>query len=149
MRRLIALAVVALSALAAPKDSGTTTLKDVQPAGTPDKKQKQQYDLFFVSSTGKDITCRTPENKSVKATDLVVGSTVNYKIEEEKAKLKTSAGKEFSCVIVRVANAAANAAKSGFFLPLPYASRFCGRANADPSAPKSRTPSRAPCSAIC
>ena len=111
MRRLIALAVIALGALAAPNDSGTTTLKDVQPAGTPDKKQKQQYDLFFVSSTGKDYTCRTSESKSVKATDLVVGSTVNYKIDEEKAKLKTSAGKEFSCVIVRVANAAANAGK--------------------------------------
>ena len=111
MRRLIALAVVALGALAAPKDSGTTTLKDVKPAGTPDKNQKQQYDLFFVSSAGKDYTCRTSEKKSIKATELVVGSTVNYKIEEEKAKLKTSAGKEFGCVIVRVANAAPNGAK--------------------------------------
>ena len=64
-----------------------------------------------MSSTGKDYTCRTSESKSVKATDLVVGSTVNYKIDEEKAKLKTSAGKEFSCVIVRVANAVANTGK--------------------------------------
>ena len=107
MRRCFAVTVIALSALAATKDSGTTTLKDVQPAGTTDKKHKQQYDLSFVSSTGKDYTCRTSEKKEVKATDLVVGSTVNYQVNGDKGKLKTSAGKEVSCVIVRVANAAA------------------------------------------
>ena len=116
MHRLIALTAlmtVALSAVAATKDSGTTTLKEVQPAGTTDKKQKhQRYDLSFVSSTtGMDYTCRTGEKTSVKATDFVVGSTVNYKINGDKAKVKTAAGKEVSCVIVRVAQAAATASK--------------------------------------
>ncbi len=111
MRRLIALTtltIVALSAVAATKESGTTTLKDVQPAGTTDKKHKhQQYDVSFLSSTGKDYTCRTSQKASVKATDLVVGSNVNYQVNGDKGKLKTTAGKQLSCTIVRVANAAA------------------------------------------
>jgi gentisate 1,2-dioxygenase len=111
MRRLIALAVltmIALSAVAGPKDSGTTTLKDVQPVGVTDKKHKhQQYDLSFVTSTGKDYTCRTGEKTSVKATDLVVGSNVNYQVDGNKGKVKTSVGKQLSCTIVRVANVAA------------------------------------------
>lgn len=113
MRRLIALAVLTMitsGMRAASKESGTTTLKDVQPAGTTDKKQKhQRYDLSFVSSTGKDYTCRTGEKTSVKATDFVVGSTVNYQINGDKGKLKTTAGKQVSCTIVRVANATASA----------------------------------------
>ena len=113
MRRLIALAVLTMVASgmqAASKESGTTTLKDVQPAGTTDKKQKhQRYDLSFVSSTGKDYTCRTGEKTSVKATDFVVGSTVNYQINGDKGKLKTTGGKQVSCTIVRVANATASA----------------------------------------
>jgi hypothetical protein len=109
MRRLNALTVVtivALSAAAATKDTGSTTLKDVQPAGVTDKKHKhQQFDLSFTSSTGKDYVCRTGEKTSVKATDLVVGSNVNYEVDGHKGKLKTSAGKKFSCTIVRVAMA--------------------------------------------
>ena len=111
MRRLIALTtltIVTLSAVAATKESGTTTLKDVQPVGTTDKKHKnQQYDVSFVSSTGKDYTCRTSQKTSVKATDLVVGSDVNYQLNGDKGKLKTSGGKQLSCKIVRVANVAA------------------------------------------
>jgi gentisate 1,2-dioxygenase len=110
MRRLIALAVltmVAFSALPGTKDSGTTTLKDVQPVGITDKKHKhQQYDLSFATLAGKDYTCRTGEKTSVKATDLVVGSNVNYQVDGNKAKLKTSAGKQLSCTVVRVANVA-------------------------------------------
>lgn len=113
MRRFIALvllATVCSSMPAATKEAGTTTLKDVQPAGTTDKKQKhQRYDLSFVSSTGKEYTCRTAEKTSVKATDFVVGSTVTYEVKGDKGKLKTSAGKQVSCTIVRVANATANA----------------------------------------
>ncbi|MBV8810244.1 MAG: hypothetical protein JO033_16360 [Acidobacteriaceae bacterium] len=112
MRRLIALTMltmVALNAVAGAKDSGTTTLKDVQPVGVTDKKHKhQQYDLSFISSTGKDYTCRTGEKTSVKATDLVVGSNVNYQVDGNKGKMKTSAGKQFSCTIVRVAIAPAS-----------------------------------------
>lgn len=111
MRRLIGLTVltmVTLSAVAATKDSGTTTLKDVQPAGITDKKHKhQQFDLSFVTSTGKDYTCRTAEKTKVKATDLLVGSNVNYQVDGNKAKVKTSAGKQLSCTIVRAANVAA------------------------------------------
>jgi gentisate 1,2-dioxygenase len=99
------LMMVTLSAGAATKDSGSTTLKDVQPVGVTDKKHKhQQYDLSFVSSTGKDYTCRTGEKTSVKATDFVVGSNVNYHVDGNKGKVKTSAGKQVSCMIVRVAN---------------------------------------------
>ena len=111
MRGLIALTVLAmqaLSAIAATRDSGATTLKDVQPAGTTDKNHKhQQYDLSFVSSTGKDYTCRTSAKTSVKATDFVVGNNVDYQVNGDKGKVKTSAGKELSCIIVRVANVAA------------------------------------------
>jgi hypothetical protein len=108
MLRLVSLAILIIvtsSAAAATKDSGTTTLKDVQPVGTTDKKHKhQRYDLSFVSSTAKEYTCRTGEKTSVKATDLVVGSDVNYQVDGNKGKLKTSAGKQVSCTIVRVAN---------------------------------------------
>jgi hypothetical protein len=115
MRRSITLTLlmmISLNAVAATKDSGTTTLKEIQPAGTTDKKQKhQRYDLSFVSSKGMDYTCRTGEKTSVKATDFVVGSTLKYQVNGDKAKVKTSAGKEVSCVIVRVANAAPTAPK--------------------------------------
>ena len=52
MRRWIAgflLAICALGASAAKKETGTTTLKDVQPAGTTDTKdqKKQLYDFSF------------------------------------------------------------------------------------------------------
>ncbi len=111
MRRLVALTALTVGTFivgAATKDSGTTTLKDVQPAGTTDKNHKhQQYDLSFMSSTGKDYTCRTSEKKSVKATDFVVGSNVNYQVDGNKGKVKSSAGKQLSCTIVRVANVAA------------------------------------------
>jgi hypothetical protein len=100
------LTMITLSATAATKDSGTTSLKDVQPAGTTDKNHKhQQYDLSFVSSAGMDYACRTSEKTSVKATDFIVGSTVNYQINGNNGKIKTSAGKELKCTIVRVAKA--------------------------------------------
>jgi hypothetical protein len=110
MRRLIALNVLVMvtfnAAAAADKISGTTTLKDVQPAGTTDKDHKnQQYDLSFVSSTGEEYTCRTSPKKSVNATDFVVGSNVNYQVDGNKGKVKSSAGKQLSCTIVRVSKA--------------------------------------------
>ncbi len=107
MRKLILVALltmVALNAIAATKDTGTTALKDVQPAGTADKKHKQQYDLSFASTSGKDYTCRTSEKTSVKATDFVVGNNVTYEVNGNKGKVKTDAGKQLSCTIVRVAN---------------------------------------------
>ena len=104
---LLLLMSVALCAHAATKDAGSTTLKDVQPAGQKAKKHKQQYDLMFISSMGKDYTCRTSEKKDVKATDLSVGSSVTYEVKGTKGKVKTAAGKSFSCTIVRVADAPA------------------------------------------
>jgi gentisate 1,2-dioxygenase len=108
MRRFILFALltmVTLNATAGTKDKGTTVLKDVQPAGTTDKKHKhQQYDLSFATQSGKDYTCRTGEKTSVKATDLAVGSSVTYEVNSNKGKVKTSAGKQLDCTIVRVVN---------------------------------------------
>ena len=107
MRRWIAvlllIMVVDLSARAAKKDAGTTALKDVQPAGTTDTKdkKKQQYDFIFEAS-GKHYTCRTSPKTSVKAIDFVVGSDVKYEVDGDKGKLKTTAGKQVKCTVVRV-----------------------------------------------
>ena len=112
MRRMIALTLLTMlgpPGIAAVKDSGTTTLKEFQPAGTTNKKQKrQQYDLSFVSTSGKEYTCRTGEKTSVKATDFVVGSSVTYQVNGDKGKVKTAAGKQVSCTVVRVAIAPAS-----------------------------------------
>jgi hypothetical protein len=93
----------ALTASAAKKDAGTTTLKDVQPAGTTDTKDKknQQYDFSFEAS-GNHYTCRTSPKTSVKATDFVVGSDVKYEVDGDKGKLKTTSGKQLKCTVVRV-----------------------------------------------
>jgi len=101
--------ICAITAAAGKKDSGTTTLKNLEPAGTPgnqgkkNKKTKQQFDFSFEAS-GKTYTCRTDEKTTIKATDFVVGSNVNYEIDGDKGKLKSAAGKEVKCAIVRVAN---------------------------------------------
>jgi len=91
-------------ALAADKESGSTTLTNVQPAGTTDKQhKKQQFDLTF-SSSKNEYTCRSNENQKVQATDFVVGTTVNYKIDGNKGQVKsTSSGKNVKCTLVRVA----------------------------------------------
>lgn len=108
MRKTIALAIMALCLTAvgwsANKESGSTSLKDVQPAGTTDKKhKKQQFDLSFATSTN-DYTCRTNENEKVKATDFVVGTAVTYSVNGNKGQVKsTSSGKSVKCTLVRVA----------------------------------------------
>ena len=108
MRKSLALFVIilffAILALAANKESGTTTLKDVQPAGTTDKKhKKQQFDLTFTTTTN-DYTCRTNENEKVNATDWIVGSSINYKINGNKGEIKnTQSNKNVKCLVVRVA----------------------------------------------
>ena len=103
---LLAVLAISTPVIAGVKESGTTTLKDLQPAGTTDKKKKnQQYDLLFASSSsGKEYTCRTSHNKSIKATDFVVGSPIKYKLKDNKAKIKNTGGEELSCTIVRVEN---------------------------------------------
>src|SRR6476660_6038133 len=90
-----------LAASAAKKEVGATTLKDLQPAGTTDTKDKknQQYDFIFEVS-GNSYTCRTSPKKSLKATDFVVGTDLKYEIEEDKGKLKSTAGKQVKCTVV-------------------------------------------------
>ena len=108
MRKVVALAVVvallAMVAVAANKESGNSSLKDVQPAGTTDKKhKKQQYDLTF-TTTKNEYTCRTNENEKVQATDFVVGTGISYKINGNKGEIKsTASGKNVKCTLVRVA----------------------------------------------
>jgi hypothetical protein len=108
MRKLLALMVMVLMvsglALAAKKESGSTSLTNVQPAGTTDKKhKKQQYDLTF-TTTMNDYTCRTNENEKLNATDWVVGSPITYKINGNKGEIKnTQSNKNVKCVVVRVA----------------------------------------------
>src|SRR5215467_12672227 len=98
---LIVLVICALSAVGE-KQKGITNLKDVQPAGTTDKKKKnQQYDLIFETS-GMHYICRTSHNKSIKITDFVVGMDVNYEINGNKGKLKNTNGKKVDCTVVRV-----------------------------------------------
>jgi hypothetical protein len=100
---ILLLTTISVPATAAKKVTGTTTLKDLQPAGTTDTKDKknQQYDFIFEVS-GNSYTCRTSPKKSLKATDFVVGSDVKYEIEEDEGKLKTAAGKQVKCTVVRV-----------------------------------------------
>ena len=108
MRKLILISllmILTLPVAAGTKDSGKTTLKDVQPAGTTDKKHKHlQYDLSLSTTSGKDYTCRTKENEKPKATDMVVGSDISYEVNGNKGKIKFANGKDLDCTIVRVAN---------------------------------------------
>ena len=93
---------IAMNAMGA-KVAGTTTLKDLQPTGTSNKKthKKQQFDLFFDAQSMR-YTCRTADNKSINASDFVVGSELQYQISGDKGKLRTATGKHVDCKIVRV-----------------------------------------------
>jgi uncharacterized protein YcfJ len=98
----IFLCLISLPAFAGKKLEGTATLKDFQPYGVKDKEHKHQaYDLAF-QSADKSYTCRTNPKKSMNATDFVVGTDVRYKIDGNKAKIKTTQNKEVECEIVRV-----------------------------------------------
>src|SRR3974390_1117523 len=114
MRKLLswALLIATLTGvgMAANQESGRSTLKDVQPAGTTDKKhKKQQYDLTFTSSKN-EYTCRTNEKDKVNAIDWVVGSPVRYKGTGNKGELKNpQSNKNVKCTVVRVAAAGAPA----------------------------------------
>ena len=91
-----------LPAQAGNKLTGTTTLKDFQPAGTTDKKHKhQQFDLTFVAS-GTEYTCRSKEGDRVKATDFPVGSDIKYEVDKDKGQVKSRSGKKVTCTVVRV-----------------------------------------------
>ncbi len=92
----------ALPATAGPKQKGTAKLDDLQPAGTTDKKDKNQRFDFAFETGGNKYTCRTAEGTKLKATDYVVGNNVQYEIDSDKVKLKSMAGKETKCKVVRV-----------------------------------------------
>ncbi len=108
MRKTLGLTLLAILlstvTVAADKENGNTTLKDMQPAGTTDKKhKKQQYDLTFATSK-HEYTCRTNENEKVHATNFVVGTGISYKIDGNKGQVKsTQSGKNVKCTLVRVA----------------------------------------------
>jgi hypothetical protein len=107
MLRWIAVLLLAISSVptanAAKKEAGSTTLKDLQPAGTTDTKdkKKQQYDFIF-EAAGNHYTCRTSPKTSVKAIDFVVGNDLKYELDGDKGKLKTTAGKKVECTVVRI-----------------------------------------------
>jgi hypothetical protein len=91
------------TAFAAQKETGTTRLNNVEPAGTTDKKHKhQQYDFTFDAQT-HEYTCRSKEGDKINATDFVVGSNIDYQVKGNKGKVKSSSGKEVGCTVVRVA----------------------------------------------
>ena len=84
------------------KQKGSITLKDMQPANTPDKNNKNQmYDFQFVNA-GNNYTCRTNRDTKLKATDFVIGENMKFELDGDKVKLKNQSGKEVKCVVVRV-----------------------------------------------
>jgi hypothetical protein len=96
------LLVVCVPFAMAKKDRGSATLKDVQPAGTTDKKNKNQQFDFSFDTSGMSYVCRTSHKTKMKATDFVVGVSLTYELDEHKGKLKNAAGKQVKCTVVRV-----------------------------------------------
>jgi hypothetical protein len=81
----------------------TATLRDLQTVGTTSKKQKhQQYDLVIDTSTNEYI-CRTKLGSSLKPTQFVVGSTLEFKLNGQNGEATNSSGNRAKCAIVRVA----------------------------------------------
>ena len=81
----------------------TATLKDLQPVGTTNKQQKhQQYDLV-IDTPSNEYVCRSKLGNTVKPTQFVVGSTVEFKLNGQNGEAKNSAGNKVKCGIVRVA----------------------------------------------
>ena len=81
----------------------TATLKDLQTVGSTNKKQKhQQYDLIIDTSTNEYV-CRTKLGSSLKATQFVVGYSLQFKLNGQSGEATTSDGKKTKCGIVRVA----------------------------------------------
>ncbi len=108
LRKLAGLAVAAacLSSVALANSLvQTATLKDLQTVGSTTKKQKkQQYDLVLGTSTNEYV-CRSKLGSTVKPTEFVVGTTVEFKLNGQNGEATTPAGKRVKCGIVRVAAA--------------------------------------------
>ena len=107
---LLAVLLCGLTAVAAKKDIGTTTLKDLQPVATTSKQDKHQLYDFSFETSAKRYVCRTSAKTSIKATDFVVGSELKYEVNGNKGDLKTSSGKQVKCTVVRVEEVSAPAA---------------------------------------
>jgi hypothetical protein len=98
---LLAGALMSTSALAAALIQ-TATLKDLQTVGSTTKKQKhQQYDLV-IDTMSNEYVCRSKLGNSLKPTQFVVGSTVEFKQNGQNGEVKNSAGNNVKCGIVRV-----------------------------------------------
>ena len=103
--RIVVLLVVlacALPAMAGDKQKGNTTLKDFQPAGTTDKKNKHQRFDFIFDASGTEYTCRSKNGDKLKATDFPVGTDITYEIDKDKGKVKNNSGKKADCTLVRI-----------------------------------------------
>jgi len=97
----VAVAVLSTAALAASMVQ-TATLRDLQTVGTTSKKQKhQQYDLV-IDTPANEYVCRTKLGSSLKPTQFVVGSTLEFKVDGQKGEATNSAGNHVSCGIVKV-----------------------------------------------
>src|SRR6202161_2983572 len=80
----------------------TATLKDLQTVGSTSKKQKhQQYD-FIVDTPTNEYVCRTKLGSSMKPTQFVVGSTLEFKVDGQKGEVKNTAGNHVGCGVVKV-----------------------------------------------
>jgi opacity protein-like surface antigen len=94
-------ALLSVAALAADLTQ-TATLKDLQTVGTTSKKQKhQQYD-FILDTPSNEYVCRTKLGSSMKPTQFVVGSTLEFKVSGQKGQVTNSAGNHVGCGIVKV-----------------------------------------------
>jgi hypothetical protein len=94
-------ALFSVAALAA-STTTTATLKDLQTVGSTSKKQKhQQYD-FVVDTPTNEYVCRSKLGSSMKPTQFVVGSTLEFKVDGQKGEVKNTQGNHVSCGIVKV-----------------------------------------------
>jgi hypothetical protein len=80
----------------------TATLKDLQTVGTTSKKQKhQQYDLI-IDTASNEYVCRTKLGSSMKPTQFVVGSPLQFKLNGQSGEATNSSGNHVKCGIVKV-----------------------------------------------
>ena len=102
MNSLLLLLLLCVPVAMAKKETGNATLKDLQPAGTTDKKNKNQQFDFSFDTSGMSYVCRTSHKTDMKATDFVVGTALTYELNDHKGKLKSASGKQVKCTVVRV-----------------------------------------------
>jgi mannose/fructose/N-acetylgalactosamine-specific phosphotransferase system component IIB len=105
---VVLLLLCCLTVDAGNKQKGSVTLKDLQPANTPDKNNKNQMYDFIFTNAGNNYTCRTEHDKKLKATDFIVGNDLKFELDGDKAKLKNASGKEVKCTVVRVEKSTAS-----------------------------------------